>query len=167
MISIDTAHEMLISDICELYERKHYMYCIIIFAQAYEVFFSLYLRVKILFTPFSSDPKHDTETLSQLEEELYNKIKKYGFAEMRALFLQHVVTKCSPTNLMEAEAVLSAFPKPQIPSDAAIRALADAKLVSLLQTVKKTKIHEMRNFVVHKHAYRPVRHEVDLGVQRN
>jgi hypothetical protein len=99
-----------------------------------------------------------------LDEELYNEIKKYGFAHMRALFLQHVVSGSPlPCNLTEAEAVLSAFPNPQIPSDAAIKAVTDTNLIPYLEAIKKSKIHEMRNLVVHKRAYRPSRDEVDLA----
>ena len=94
----------------------------------------------------------------------YNEIKKYGFAHMRALFLQHVVSGSPlPCNLTEAEAVLPAFPNPQIPSDAAIKAVTDTNLIPYLEAIKKSKIHEMRNLVVHKRAYRPSRDEVDLA----
>src|ERR1700730_15906808 len=68
-----------------------------------------------------------------------------------------------PCNLTEAEAVLSAFPNPQIPSDAAIKAMTDTNLIPYLEAIKKSKIHEMRNLVVHKRAYRPSREEVDLA----
>jgi hypothetical protein len=155
--SANTAHEMLIFDVQELYERKHYMNCILNLVQAYEVFFSWYLRVEILLKPFSSDPERDPDKLTKLEEELYNKVKTYTFDNMRALFLQHIVTGSSPRNLKEAEAKLSDFPKPQIPSDAAIKAITDTKLIPLLEVVKNTKIHAMRNLVVHKRAYRPTR----------
>ena len=162
--SVNNAHEMLILDMLELYERKHYMNCILSLAQAYEVFFSLYLRVNLLFKPFGSDADRDIGMFNRLDEELYNEIKKYGFADMRALFLQHVVIGSPlPRNLTEAEAVLSAFPKPQIPSDAAIKAMTDTNLIPYIEAVKKSRIHEMRNLVVHKRAYRPSREEVDLA----
>jgi len=162
--SVNNAHEMLILDVPELYERKHYMNCIINLAQAYEVFFSLYLRVNLLYKPFGGDSHRDIDMFNRLDEALYNEIKKYGFVDMRALFLWHIVTG-SPLsrNLTEAEAVLSAFPKPKIPSDAAIKAMTDTNLIPFVEVVKKSKINEMRNLVVHKRAYRPSREEVDLA----
>jgi hypothetical protein len=133
-------------------------------AQAYEVFFSLYLRVNLLFKPFGSESDRDPDKFNRLEEQLYNEIKKYGFADMRALFLQHVVTGSPlPRNLTEAETVLSAFPKPRLPRNAEIRAITDKNLIPYLEAVKNTKIHETRNLVVHKYAYRPSREEVDLA----
>ena len=42
--SVNERHEMLIYDCYELLERKHYMNCILSLAQAYEVFFSLFLE---------------------------------------------------------------------------------------------------------------------------
>ena len=61
---------MLILDMPELYERKHYMNCILSLAQAYEVFFSLYLRVNLLFKPFGSDADRDIGMFNRLDEEL-------------------------------------------------------------------------------------------------
>ena len=155
---------MLIFDVRELYNRNHYMASILNLAQAYEVFFSLYLRVNLLFKPFGSESDRDPDKFNRLEEQLYNEIKKYGFADMRALFLQHVVTGSPlPRNLTEAETVLSAFPKPRLPRNAEIRAITDKNLIPYLEAVKNTKIHETRNLVVHKYAYRPSREEVDLA----
>lgn len=140
---------MLILDVRELYERKHYMNCILNLAQAYEVFFSPYLRVNLLFKLFGSDPERDIDKFNRLDEKLYNEIKKYPFADMRALFLQYVLTGSSlPHNLTEAEAVLSALPKPQMPSNAAIRAITETNLIPYLEAIMNTKILEMRNLVV-------------------
>jgi hypothetical protein len=140
------------------------MNCILNLAQAYEVFFSLYLRVYLLYKPFGCDSDRDIDMFNRLDEALYNEIKKCGFADMRALFLWRVVSGSPlPRNLTEAEAVLSAFPKPQIPSDAAIKAMTDTNLIPFVEAIKKSKINEMRNLVVHKRAYRPSREEVDLA----
>ena len=51
--SINAAYEMLVYDCYDLMEEKHYSYCILNLAQAYEVFFSHYLRVELLYKPFS------------------------------------------------------------------------------------------------------------------
>jgi hypothetical protein len=140
------------------------MACILNLAQAYEVFFSLYLRVNLLFKPFGSDSEGDIERFKAIEERLFNETGKYTFANMRALFLHYVVNSSSlPRNLTDAETVLAAFPTPQIPSDAAIKALTDKNLITFLEAVKKSKIGELRNLVVHKRAYRPSRAEVDLA----
>lgn len=164
--SVNNAHEMLIFDCYELIERKHYMNCILSLAQAYEVFFSLFFRVELLYKPFAANPDQGLAELNRLSEALYERIERYTFAPMRALFLQHIVTGHSPKNLAEASAVIAALPeRPQDPEDAAIESLDDAKLVPLLKALKGTGIHRLRNRVVHKQAYRPTREEVEAALK--
>jgi hypothetical protein len=104
------------------------MSCILNIAQAYEVFFSLYFRVEILFKPFAAESDMNVEKLNSLGEKLYNMVKRYGFTDMRALFLQHIVKGCSPGNFTEAEMLLSSFPKPQMPTDKAIKSYTRFKI---------------------------------------
>jgi len=164
--SVNNAHEMLIFDCYELIERKHYMNCILSLAQAYEVFFSFFFRVELLYKPFRSDPDQDIAVLNHLSNELQRKIKKYTFVPMRALFLAHIVAGHSPKTLAEASAEVSALSKPSKDAeDATIESLGDAKLVSLLKDLKHTNIHTLRNQVVHKRAYRPTREEVEAALE--
>ncbi len=163
---INSPHEMLIFDCYELLERKHYMNCILSLAQAYEVFFSLFFRVELLDKPFRADPEQERADLNRLSEELYNKIKEHAFTGMRALFLEHIVTRRSARTLAEAAAIVAALPdRPREPKNAAIESLGDAKLVPLLKALKATGIHTLRNRVVHKEAYRPTREEVDEAIE--
>lgn len=163
--SLNNAHEMLILDCNELIERKHYMACILSLAQAYEVFFSLFFRVELLYKPFASDPDHEIADLNHLSNELHKRIEKQTFAPMRKLFLSHVVAGQSPKTLAEASDLVSALPnRPGNLKDGAIESLADAKLVSLLKALKEAKIHTLRNRVVHKGAYRPTREQVDAAL---
>jgi hypothetical protein len=163
---INSPHEMLIFDCYELVERKHYMNCILSLAQAYEVFFSLFFRVELLYKPFGAAPRQKLADLNRLSDKLYGKIKKYAFTDMRALFLEYMVAGRSPKNLNEAAEVVAAFPDcPREPKDAAIKRLGDAKLVPLLKAVKATSIHTLRNRVVHNQAYRPTREEVEEAIK--
>ncbi len=73
--SINSAFEMLIYDCYELRDAKHYAYCILNLAQAFEVFFSQYLRVQLLYRPFASDSDQNIEQLNTLTNLLYEKIK--------------------------------------------------------------------------------------------
>ncbi len=50
---VSAAYEMLIFDCYDLKEEKKYGYCIRNLAQAWESFFSLYLRVSLLYRPFA------------------------------------------------------------------------------------------------------------------
>ncbi len=159
--SVNGPHEMLIFDCYELLERKHYMNCLLSLAQAYEVFFSLFFRVELLYKPFGANPDHDVAQLNVVSEAIQERIKEYTFVRMRALFLRHIVSGAAPKDLSEAATAIAAFPdRPGDPKDAAIEGLSDAKLVQLLKALKATTIHTVRNRVVHKQAYRPTRDEV-------
>lgn len=164
---VNSPHEMLIFDCYELLERKHYMNAILTLAQSYEMFFSLFFRVELLYKPFGADPDQELADLNQLSEELHEKFKEHTFTRMRALFLRHMVTRPSPKNLVEAAAVVAALPdRPGDPKDAAIESLGDAKLVPLLKALKATAIHTLRNRVVHKQAYRPTREEAQAALEQ-
>lgn len=162
--SVNNPHEMLIYDCYELIERKHYMNCILSLAQAYEVFFSLFFRVELLYKPFGADPNLDLPEMNRLGEELQKKTNT--FAPMRALFLQHMVTGRSPKNLAESADMIKALPdRPGDPKDATIESLSDAKLVPLLMALKATGINTLRNRIVHKQAYRPTREEAESALK--
>lgn len=164
--SVNSPHEMLIFDCYELLEQKHYMNCILTLAQSYEVFFSLFFRVELLYKPFGADPDQELDDMIQLSEELHERIKEHTFTRMRALFLQHMVAQPSPRTLTEAAAVVAALPdRPGDPKDAAIESLDNAKLVPLLKRLKATTIHILRNQVVHKRAYRPTREQVEEAIK--
>lgn len=163
--SINNAHEMLIFDCYELLEHKHYMNCILNLTQAYEVFFSLFFRVELIFKPFGADPTHNIDELNRLLIGLSEKIKTHTFAPLRALFLQHMVNGHTPSNLIESANAITALPdKPGDPRDAAIEGLGDANLVKLLKALKATRIHELRNRIVHQRAYRPPREKVEAAL---
>jgi hypothetical protein len=164
--SVNSAHEMLVFDCYELLERKHYMNAVLSLAQAYEVFFSLFFRVELLYRPFGADPDKERADLDQLSEALHEKLKEHTFAPMRALFLQHMVSRPEPKGLAEAAALVAALPDhPGDPKDAAIDSIADAKVVPLLKALKATTIHSLRNRIVHKQAYRPTRQETEEALE--
>jgi hypothetical protein len=160
--SVNNAHEMFIFDSYELIEGKHYMASILNLAQAYELFFSLFFRVELLYKPFAHDPEQEISELNQLSGDLQRRMRGYSFSRMRALFLDFVLTGPSPKSVAQARVVLSGLPhQPVMPDHTAIEGLTDTKLVSLLKALKETSINMLRNEVVHKRAYRPTRHQVD------
>ena len=85
---------MLIFDCYELLERKQYMHCVLNLATAYETFFSLFLRVELLYKPFAAEvrlPSKKLEQLKKLSRKLEGKIKGHAFKSMRALFLRQII----------------------------------------------------------------------------
>ena len=117
----------------------------------------------MLFKPFGSEPDRNIDKLNQLATELYKKVRKYGFVDMRSLFLLHIVNGNSPNNLTESQKMLAAFPnKPSAPKYNALKkTVKDTYLLKLLKAIKDSRIHEMRNRVIHQRAYRPRREDVD------
>lgn len=161
---IHPAYEMMIYDCYELLERKHYAYCILNLAQAFEVFFTQYLRVQLLYKPFGSGRDKDIERLNELIELLYSKMENFTFHVMRNLFFYRVLNASQPSSFHEAEKIINGFPdKPPCPSDEDIRNAsisADKRIWELLLRLKSCKVPQTRNRVVHKRAYRPTLNEV-------
>ena len=166
---IDPAYQMLIFDCNELLQRKHYAYCILNLAQAFEVFFGQYLRVELLYKPYGSDPEEDIERLNDINKLLYDRTKQCSFERMRNLFFWIVLQPRHPASLHEAETIINGFPdKPSCPSDEAVTNAsisADKRIRELLLRLKSCKIPELRNQVVHQRAYRPTLDEVNNAVK--
>ena len=166
-------HEMLILDCYELLDRKQYMHCILNIATAYEMFFSLFLRVRLVHKPFAADSEFQDDFSFQFDkwhnllENLEEKTNRHTFRAMRALCLRHMVNKISVPNLCQAEESIECIPKYakdiKDVSNSEIEAIRDGdeKLIELLKQLKCTRIHELRNKVVHKRAYRPTRREAE------
>jgi len=163
---VSPAFRMLVFDCYPLKEEKKYSYCILNLAQAYEVFFSLYLRVELLFRPFSQDPDQDLNELNVLLLKLCEKIKTYSYRNLRNIFVNSVLLTFRPSSLEEASQFINDLDKlTDTPSDVDIANLPDSRLSQLLQMLKQSNINELRNQVVHKSAYRPSLDEVEDTIE--
>jgi hypothetical protein len=159
---IDPAFKMLIMDCYNLKQDKRYCYCILNLAQAYELFFSLYLQIELLFKPFRRESDRDIERLNTISDLLYENTKRYTFITMRNIFINRVLLGEDLSSLSEAEHRINQLKSAiREPPDTDIANIADRNLSQLLQALKATRIKEVRNKVVHKHAYRPKLAEVE------
>lgn len=167
--SISPAFQMIVFDCYDLKQQKRYSYCLLNLAQAFEVFFSLYLRVELLYKPFSIEHKKGKDSLNHMNElskQLYKKIKTYTFVKLRNIFLNRVLINQPAKSLDEAEKIIKDINSlTTMPSDIIIGNIQDAYLSVLLINLKNTKICELRNKVVHKLAYRPSIEEVDAAIE--
>jgi len=171
--SVNPAHEMLIFDCYKLIEEKRYSYCILNLAMAFETFFSLYLRVNLLYRPFGKHRREDLggdslERLNELSSLLFETIKKYPFEKMRGIFLNRMLAHRHVVSFDEAETIIQELPKlVRVPSDEKISGVVfkNLKIAALLNNVKASKICELRNRVVHHRAYRPTLSEVENELQ--
>ena len=165
--SVNERHEAMIFDCHDLLKTKRYMNCILNVCQAYEMFFSLYLRVNILYIPFGKNigqKRNSLDQFNQLYMQLSDETEKFGFAKMRDVFLRLAVQRDRPSGLDEAQGYIGALSKYSRPKDREIEFLPDKGIAALLIHIKQTRINELRNDVVHKRAYRPKRVEAEDAV---
>jgi hypothetical protein len=63
---VNHPYEMMIWDCERLIQQKRYISCVLTVAQAYETFFSLFLRVQLAYKPAASDPNGNVVHLNRL-----------------------------------------------------------------------------------------------------
>ena len=89
------------------WKRSHYSYCILNLAQAYEVFFSHYLRVELLYKSFSLRDDPDLVQLNRVSKLLFEAIKTHAFEKLRAIFVNWVLSGRTVATLDEAELAIA------------------------------------------------------------
>ena len=169
---VNPVYEMLIFDCHELRKQKRYSYYILNLAQAFEVFFSLYLRVHFHYRPFAKLEREalgsgDLDQLNKVASELYEATKNYAFTHMLSVFLQCVLSGNYSASLIEAQQSIRALgtQRPNLPKDQEIIASSNQQLADVLKRLKYSKINELRNKIVHQRAYRPRLAEVDEALE--
>lgn len=162
--SVNERHEALIFDCHDHLAAKRYMNCILNVCQAYEMFFSLYLRVNLLYRPFAADYRKGCASIDKLNalfQELASETGDLSFARMRDIYLRLMVRSEQPSSLDEAKAHIESLRECRCPKDEELTVGRDKKISELLLRVKRTKINGLRNDVVHKNGYRPKRGEAE------
>jgi hypothetical protein len=159
---INPGWQMLILDCEDLKAQKHYAYCILNLAQAFEMFFALYLRVQFLYKPYASEKPDHLEGFNRCSGLLYETTRKHAYAKMRNIFVNLLLRRPSFGTLAESETAITGLlaSLANEPSDNDIRGLGDAKLADVLMRLKKSTVSDLRNDVVHKQGYRPTINEV-------
>lgn len=166
--TVNERHEAIIFDSHNLLKTKRYMNCILNICQAYEMFFSLYLRVKLIYVPFGLERSRGSDSLDRLNETrlmLSEATAKLTFVRMRGIFLRFAISSNRPADLEECESLIDTLRDCGCPKDAELENWPDKKMARLLVGVKQTKINELRNKVVHKDGYRPRKIEAETAVK--
>ena len=164
--SINERHEIIIFECLDFLNRKRYMNCILNVCQSYEMFFSLFLTVKLLYVPYSKSNR-DTPSMDRLNQShnrLLRAVESFAFERMRNSFLCLVVASKLPSCFSESDKIIDGLGSLGGPSDARLKAAGDKDLSRLLLRVKNTEINRLRNDVVHKMGYRPTRSEAENAV---
>ena len=165
--SVNERHEALLFDCHAHLFAKRYMNCILNVCQAYEMFFSLYLRVNLLYRPLANDDHEggaSTEVLNARFRELARETESFAFGAMRDIFLALSVRADGPASLEEAKAHIDSLRTHRCPKDDELTVGRDKRMSELLLRVKRTQINGMRNDVVHKNGYRPNRSEAERAL---
>jgi len=157
---------MLLMDCHELRDAKRYMYCILNICQAYEMFFSLYFRSRLYHGFANEISSRPLDRLNALVAELHTRLSGFTFGNLRANFVRVAIDNPHIGSLEDAQAILQQIDRSGRGSTKSdITACKDAKLREKLSVVQATKIHHLRNQVVHKSGYRPTRGEVDAALK--
>ena len=157
--AINPAHEMLVLECYDLQREKRYASCILSLAEAYEMFFSLYLRMEFAYRPYVNDRRLDR--LNEILVLLYDTVKSWSYARIRNVFLNTALADSATPDLDAAAQAIGDLPsRVDKPSDASLGAVGNCELQGLLLTVNRTQLNELRNKVVHQQGYRPKAEEV-------
>jgi len=164
-VTLETAnpdYEQMIWEARGLRAEKRYMLAVGVLAQAFEMFFALAVRVMIVhhLANFSNSTDDD---LKRLDDELFEVTKKYAYGRMRNLFISLALMP-RPSSLEEARHLIAPDRISclcQSHADQELQATADPQLRRLLVELKALSIGDLRNQVVHKHAYRPTLEELN------
>jgi len=159
-------YNMFIMQCYTLKETKQYMLCIVVLAQAFELFFSRYLLKTLVLDPLKKDPTRRMATnYKSMADALYEKIERLAYQKLRNIFLNVAIQMLSLSTILEARSTIQAIPSMHCdPSDFAIDAYPFTDIRDLIHGVKRSSIGKLRNRVVHKEGYRPRLDEVEAAL---
>lgn len=163
---INPAYELLIGSARERFKTKRYMQCIALLAQAWEIFFSAYVFSNYLYRPYFASPTADRgpEPFNTLSSQLFGATRRHTFHPLRNVLVNTVVRGVHPSTLQESGAAIRRIADENFgrdPKEADVEAFPDADTRDLLGRLRGLAVGELRNDVVHQHARRPRRAEVE------
>lgn len=160
--SVNARFEMLVFDCYPLLDQKQYAHCALNLCQAYECFFSLFLRVVLCYEPQRG--QLDIVELNANLERLFSETKTWTYGPLRNAFAALVAQHGPRMPATDAAKCLSSLDSlKNTPIDASV-AQANPQWSNFLQRLKDNSVASLRNQVVHKVAYRPTRAEVEAAL---
>ena len=166
---INPAWQMILMDCEVLKQQRRYSSCVLNLAQAFEIYFALFLRVELVYKPYGIEKSYDLDRRNELSVLLFEITRKWTFFPLRNIFIALLLKQSKPNTMTESEVVIKSLPSiaNTEPSDEAIFALPDQKLSEILLELKKSTVSSLRNNVVHKDAYRPTIEEVEKAIEES
>lgn len=168
---INPAYELLIGSARERFATKRYMQCVALLAQAWEIFFSAYAYSNYLYRPYSASLTADRgpEPFNTLSSQLFGATRRHTFHPLRNVLVNTVVRGVHLQALQESEAAIRRIASENFgrnPKEADVEAFPDADTRDLLGRLRGLTVGELRNDVVHQHARRPRRAEVERCLEQ-
>lgn len=163
---INTPYEFLIDDAREHFRIKRYMPAIASLAQAWEVFFAHFAWGRYVYAPFFATDRRDRDVkqLNNLSSRLTTATETFTFAPMRNLLIHTVAHDLRPPTMPDAFIAIDRIKTDGFRNDPPATLypqVADATTRELLEKTAQLAVGRLRNNVIHKHAYRPTRAEVE------
>jgi hypothetical protein len=165
---VNPPHQLLLYDCTDLVAHKRYAYAVLNAAQSFEVFFSLFLRVELGYKPFAREANRPPiSELNATLDELFHTVRRYTYVPLRNIFIRLLLAHTRPASLAEARAAIATLPKLR-------DSLSDSEITSsyspgpvrdLLVLLNQSTVHDARNAVVHKDAYRPTLAEATKAIE--
>jgi hypothetical protein len=173
-ITMDTAspaYEQFIHDADQHFGNKRYMLAVASLTQAWEIFLSTFADSTLLFRPFfAQDPvERDVSVLNRVQLQLHHAVRRFSFYDLRNLLFNIVSSGLAPSGLDQTEALIPRIEEErwdQEPRADALNAVAGHELRDLLIALRNVTVGTLRNRVVHQHAYRPTRQEVNVCLEQ-
>jgi hypothetical protein len=167
---INPAYELLVFAARERFGTKRYMQCVAILAQAWEMFFSLFAYSNYLYRPYfvDLDPEYSDEHFDRLSRLLHNATQDFTFYPLRNVLTNTVLKGAHPQTLQESEAAIARIKDENFaaePQKADLERFPNEVTRNLLKQLRELKIASLRNDVVHQHAYRPRRADVEECIE--
>ena len=164
---INPSWQMLIRDCSFLKQRKKYSYCILNVCQAYEMYFSFYLRTIFLYKPFETKSLNEIMLFNRASQLLYDTTKEWTYSTLRNTVIQQMV-KNTIYLQSEVENEIKKIKNTSrtIPTDESIKNISNKQLSDMLIELKSINIGSLRNHVVHKNGYCPTIEEVEEAEEK-
>lgn len=162
---VNPAYQLFIFDAYGHFQTKRYMRCVASLAQGWEIFFSTFIYSRYLYRPFFANPaSRDIEHFNRLSSQLHTTIRKYSFNPLRNVLVNTMLNGVDPQTLQESEVAIPRISAEKFSRNRAkanLNGISSPQVRKVLNQLQGLQIGELRNKVVHQHAYRPRRAEVE------
>jgi hypothetical protein len=167
--TINDTYELILMEVHEAKNRKEYRNCILLLTQALETFLNHTIEIAVLNEKILIKGCNNIDEYNEIKKKYFDKLEKLTFTPMKILFYEIFLNKRKFKSKEEIENFIDEI-KPgrlrnltevneKIQKD--IKNFPDKAISEMFDILNKTRLHEIRNKVIHKYVYRPSLQEVE------